>query len=110
MKKIVLITTFLMSGCVMGTYQPDIPRIERDIHVACQVWMDTKIVATIAGLFVPGVSSASVIIAGFVDPVCNGTVQLALTDPTTAEWIRMQASRVRDLMNGAGTGLKTSNI
>src|SRR6266436_8740369 len=108
MKKIVLITTLLISGCVMGTYQPDIPRIERDIYIACQTWSDVKIVATIAGFFVPGVSSASVILANFVDPVCNGTVQSALADPTTAEWIRMQTDKLRGMMNS--TGLKTLNI
>ncbi len=108
MKKIILITLLFMSSCVMGTYQPDIPRIERDIYIACQAWSDVKIVATVAGLFVPGVSSASVILAGFVDPVCNGTVQSALTDPTTEGWIRMQADKLRGMMNS--TGLKTSNI
>ena len=97
-----------MSGCVMGTYQPDIPRIERDIHIACQAWSDVKIVATVAGLFVPGVSSASVILAGFVDPVCNGTVQSALADPTTAEWVRVQADKLRGMMNS--TGLRISHI
>jgi len=108
MKKIVLIASLLTSSCVMGTYQPDIPRIERDIHIACQAWNDAKIVAVLAGLFVPGVSSASVILAGFVDPICNGTVQSALTDPTTAEWIRMQADKLRGMMNN--TGLRISTI
>jgi len=97
-----------MSSCVMGTYQPDIPRIERDIHIACQAWNDVKIIAVVAGLFVPGVSSTSVILAGFVDPICNGTIQTAFTDPNTAEWVRMQTDKLRTMMNS--TGLRISNI
>ena len=88
---------FVLAACANGTWTPDPERVRADIKIACHVWDIAKNAAVVAGLFVPGVTSAAVVIDGFVDPVCDGSAVSALTDPATVAWIMDNAERLRAL-------------
>jgi hypothetical protein len=94
-KLILPLLLLIVSSCVPNTHDPDWVRIERDVRVACDIWLDTKAGATIIGLFVPGVASATLALSSFVDPVCVGTRKV---DATTVAWIMEQVGKLHAVM------------
>ncbi len=99
-KSLTLAMGLALVGCAGWT--PDPERVARDVKIACHVWADAKIAAVIAGIFVPGVSSAAVIIGDFVDPVCDGRAVAALTDPATVEWVKENAAKLHAMVHVHG--------
>jgi hypothetical protein len=91
------VIALLLAGCT-ATGAADIPRIERDVAIACKAWDIAKEAAVVAGFFVPGVSSAAVLIGIAVDPVCEGKALAALSDPSTPQWLEENVEKLHRLM------------
>jgi hypothetical protein len=99
MKRLLYLAVLTALAACTTTGAIDTARVTRDVKIACDGWKATKTVAVIAGIFVPGVSSAAVIIGDFVDPVCDGSATAALTDPATVDWVNANVEKLRVLMN-----------
>ena len=77
------------------TWQLDPARAQRDIKIACDGWHVARDAAEVAGLFVPGVSDAAILIGDFADPACAGAIAI---DPAMPAKIRADTAKLRSLL------------
>jgi hypothetical protein len=77
------------------------PPTKSHAQIACDAWKAAEDAAVVAGLFAPGVESAAVLIADFVDPVCLAVAAgKTPADPATPQWIHQNAAKLNAITEG----------